>query len=89
MAEGVDPADAAPAGYASGDSIATCVACKTGAPIVPRCVVTEAIDLSPGRRIAYRAEGVGWLKTSIEKCAVLPGSFWPGSKRPLSRTWPS
>eukprot|EP00959_Pyramimonas_sp_CCMP1952_P343358 7192275-Pyramimonas_sp.AAC.1 len=67
MAAEVDPADAAPAGCASGDSIAADVACKTGAPIDPGYVVTEAMDLAPGRRIAYRAEGVGWIKTSIER----------------------
>eukprot|EP00959_Pyramimonas_sp_CCMP1952_P265023 5541600-Pyramimonas_sp.AAC.1 len=67
MAEEVDPADAAPAGRASDDSIAADVACETGTPIDLRSVVTEALDLSPERRIPYRAEGVGSVKTSMAK----------------------
>eukprot|EP00959_Pyramimonas_sp_CCMP1952_P224420 4692552-Pyramimonas_sp.AAC.1 len=67
MDEEVDPAGAAPAGCASDDSISADVTCKTDAPIDPRCVVAEAMGLSLGRRIAYRAEGAGWIKTSIEQ----------------------
>eukprot|EP00959_Pyramimonas_sp_CCMP1952_P114439 2392765-Pyramimonas_sp.AAC.1 len=67
MADEVDPADAAPAGCASDDSIATGVTFKTDTPTDPRYVVPEAMDLSPGRPIAYRAEGIGWFKTSMEK----------------------
>eukprot|EP00959_Pyramimonas_sp_CCMP1952_P374688 7847351-Pyramimonas_sp.AAC.1 len=67
MAEEVDPTDAAPAGYASGDSIATDVTYETDTPIDPEYTVAADMDLSPGRRIAYRAEGASWIKTSIEQ----------------------
>eukprot|EP00959_Pyramimonas_sp_CCMP1952_P417394 8745035-Pyramimonas_sp.AAC.1 len=67
MAGEVGPAEAASAGCASGDSIIADVACKTDAPIDPEYAVKAEMDLSAGGRIAYRAEGAGWIKTSIEQ----------------------
>eukprot|EP00959_Pyramimonas_sp_CCMP1952_P286905 5999760-Pyramimonas_sp.AAC.1 len=59
MAEEADPTEAAPAGHASGDSIAVGVACKTDTSTDSRHVVTEAM-VHLKRRIAHRAEGAGW-----------------------------
>eukprot|EP00959_Pyramimonas_sp_CCMP1952_P371786 7785217-Pyramimonas_sp.AAC.1 len=71
MAEAVDPAAAAPAGHASvcSDTLSTGtdVACDTDAPIGPRYVVTEEMDLSTERWDVYRAGSVGWVKARIIK----------------------
>eukprot|EP00959_Pyramimonas_sp_CCMP1952_P319505 6685771-Pyramimonas_sp.AAC.1 len=68
MAGEVDPADAALAGCASGDCIAAgVVACKTDTPIDPERAVTADVDLFLGRQIACRAEGAGWIRTSMER----------------------
>eukprot|EP00959_Pyramimonas_sp_CCMP1952_P427992 8963298-Pyramimonas_sp.AAC.1 len=59
MAEAVDPTAAAPAGHASGysDTLSTVtdIAYDADAPIDPRCVVTEEMDLSPERWVVCRA----------------------------------
>eukprot|EP00959_Pyramimonas_sp_CCMP1952_P136117 2847899-Pyramimonas_sp.AAC.1 len=71
MAEEVDPAEAAPAGYASeysdAHSTVTGVTYDADTPIAPRCVVTEEMDLSPKRRVAYRAGSAGWVKTMVDQ----------------------
>eukprot|EP00959_Pyramimonas_sp_CCMP1952_P347774 7284870-Pyramimonas_sp.AAC.1 len=65
MAEEVDATDAAPAGYETSNAGDTGAARRTDTPIDPDYVATRDLDLSPGRRIVYRAETIGWIKTSI------------------------
>eukprot|EP00959_Pyramimonas_sp_CCMP1952_P290133 6068562-Pyramimonas_sp.AAC.1 len=67
MAEAIDPAEDALEGCASGDSIVTDVAYETDTPVDPEDVATAGMDLSHGRRVAYRAGGAGWMKTIIEQ----------------------
>eukprot|EP00959_Pyramimonas_sp_CCMP1952_P151340 3166540-Pyramimonas_sp.AAC.1 len=63
MVGAVGPAEAAPAGYASdySDTLSTGadIAREAGAPIDPRCVVTEEIDIYPKRWAVYRAGSAG------------------------------
>eukprot|EP00959_Pyramimonas_sp_CCMP1952_P451647 9456473-Pyramimonas_sp.AAC.1 len=62
-----DPADAALGdGEASGSGI-TDATCDSDTPIGPKRVVTRDMDLSPGRRVAYRAGSVGWITTYIDE----------------------
>eukprot|EP00959_Pyramimonas_sp_CCMP1952_P321358 6724729-Pyramimonas_sp.AAC.1 len=56
MAENVDPTEAALGDGEAGDSGITDATCDADTPIDPNHVVTRDMDLSPGRRIAYRAE---------------------------------
>eukprot|EP00959_Pyramimonas_sp_CCMP1952_P288621 6035573-Pyramimonas_sp.AAC.1 len=68
MAEPVDPAAEAPAGYASdySDALSTVTdaTCETDAPIGH--VFTKYMDLSNRRWVVYRVGSVGWVKTRIK-----------------------
>eukprot|EP00959_Pyramimonas_sp_CCMP1952_P129508 2708213-Pyramimonas_sp.AAC.1 len=58
-----DPTDAALGDGGASDSGITGATCDSDTPIDPRHVVTGDMDLSPDRRVVYRAEGVGWVTT--------------------------
>eukprot|EP00959_Pyramimonas_sp_CCMP1952_P365915 7663688-Pyramimonas_sp.AAC.1 len=61
MAEEIDPTEAALDDGESSDSGITDITCETDTPIKPDYAVTRDMEFSPGRRIAYRAPGVGWI----------------------------
>eukprot|EP00959_Pyramimonas_sp_CCMP1952_P268983 5624140-Pyramimonas_sp.AAC.1 len=65
MAEEVDPTCAAPGGGGPSDSGITDITCDTDTPVDPEDAATRDMDRSPGRRIVYRAQSIGWIKTRI------------------------
>eukprot|EP00959_Pyramimonas_sp_CCMP1952_P327993 6866697-Pyramimonas_sp.AAC.1 len=68
MVEAVDPAAAAPAGhgseYSDALSTATDVTYDADTPLDLMDIATEDMDLSPGRKVAYR---VGSVKTTVDE----------------------
>eukprot|EP00959_Pyramimonas_sp_CCMP1952_P152614 3193272-Pyramimonas_sp.AAC.1 len=85
MAEAVDLTTAVPAGHASdySDALSTVtdVTFDTDTPMNPMDITTEDMDLSPGRKVAYRAGSVGWVKSIIDERLSVT---CPRGARPLS-----